>query len=834
MTASGTRPSAPGVGPADAAERYRPLILDEHDADHTAVLTRLRTTPTVGILDLRDSIRAELSRICDPRIDTEDAAADRWVYYPWRRTLVGLTGPRAFRAVRLDRNRNKLTVAEQERLAGMAVGVVGQSVGHAIAHTLALEGSCGLLRLADFDDIELSNLNRVPGTLFDLGLNKAVVTARRIAELDPYLPVEVCTGGVDENSVDAFLSGLSLVLEECDSLDVKFAVRDGARRHRLPLLMDTSDRGLFDVERFDLEPDRPPFHGLLGETAAADLRGLSTKDKAPHVLRILGPGELSARMAASLAEIDRTVTTWPQLGGDVQLGAAIAATAVRRIGLGRDLPSGRTRVDLERELDGLVEPMSTDHRWSRAGADDDLEAPGHDGAGLRRDGGQPGRAIADGVGDATDAALFGAGVGDTGRGARRPSRAEVESASGASMRGNGASKPTAAFRPGDRHADGGPRRAQSRPNGAGYRQQAVPDLLPPGPPRAEVVAAAQRAPSGGNVQPWTMRPTEDALWIDLAPERSSTMDVAYRGSAVAIGAALHNARAAAAAYGLLGEHRLIAAAAPPSAPLTAVLRFGAGGDPLLARDYPAALTRCTNRRKGNRAPIRDGVLAALDAAARTEGALVRAITDRGALAEAAELLGASDRVRMLTPRMHRELFSELRGPGEDVRDGIDLRSMELDDADLAKLRIASRPDVVELLRVWSGGHGLGEATRDQLLSGSALIAVTMPCPAGRAGASLIDYARAGMAVERVWLEAGRRGLAVQPMSPVFGYAHDQEDLVAISEDFADTLTSLQGRFLDLLGVPGHEIMALVLRLSYAAAASVRSRRLPVPGTGQGS
>lgn len=773
MTASGTRPSAPGVCPADAAERYRPLILDEHDADHTAVLTRLRTTPTVGILDLRDSIRAELSRICDPRIDTEDAAADRWVYYPWRRTLVGLTGPRAFRAVRLDRNRNKLTVAEQERLAGMAVGVVGQSVGHAIAHTLALEGSCGLLRLADFDDIELSNLNRVPGTLFDLGLNKAVVTARRIAELDPYLPVEVCTGGVDENSVDAFLSGLSLVLEECDSLDVKFAVRDGARRHRLPLLMDTSDRGLFDVERFDLEPDRPPFHGLLGETAAADLRGLSTKDKAPHVLRILGPGELSARMAASLAEIDRTVTTWPQLGGDVQLGAAIAATAVRRIGLGRDLPSGRTRVDLERELDGLVEPMSTDHRWSRAGADDDLEAPGHDGAGLRRDGGQPGRAIADGVGDATDAALFGAGVGDTGRGARRPSRAEV-------------------------------------------------------------VAAAQRAPSGGNVQPWTMRPTEDALWIDLAPERSSTMDVAYRGSAVAIGAALHNARAAAAAYGLLGEHRLIAAAAPPSAPLTAVLRFGAGGDPLLARDYPAALTRCTNRRKGNRAPIRDGVLAALDAAARTEGALVRVITDRGALAEAAELLGASDRVRMLTPRMHRELFSELRGPGEDVRDGIDLRSMELDDADLAKLRIASRPDVVELLRVWSGGHGLGEATRDQLLSGSALIAVTMPCPAGRAGASLIDYARAGMAVERVWLEAGRRGLAVQPMSPVFGYAHDQEDLVAISEDFADTLTSLQGRFLDLLGVPGHEIMALVLRLSYAAAASVRSRRLPVPGTGQGS
>src|SRR5690606_16877393 len=206
-------------------------------------------------------------------------------------------------------------------------------------------------------------------------------------------------------------------------------------------------------------------------------------------------------------------------------------------------------------------------------------------------------------------------------------------------------------------------------------------------------------------------------------------------------------RAAAAAHGLLGEHDLTAG---EGSPLTATLRFGTGTDPLLARDYPAALARCTNRRTGNRAPIRESVLAALDAAARAEGARVRTITDRATLAEMAEVLGASDRVRMLTPRMHRELFSELRGPGEDLRDGIDLRSMELDDADLAKLRIASRPDVVALLRNWSGGRSLGDSTRDQLLSGSALIAVTLPCAAGRAGASLIDYARAGMAVERVW------------------------------------------------------------------------------------
>ena len=48
-------------------------------------------------------------------------------------------------------------------------------------------------------------------------------------------------------------------------------------------------------------------------------------------MRILQTADLSARMAASMVEIDRTVSTWPQLGGDVQLGGATVAAAVRRI-----------------------------------------------------------------------------------------------------------------------------------------------------------------------------------------------------------------------------------------------------------------------------------------------------------------------------------------------------------------------------------------------------------------------------------------------------------------------------------------------------------------------
>jgi hypothetical protein len=96
----------------------------------------------------------------------------RWVYYPWRRTVVSVLGPRAFRLVRLDRNRNRITAAELDRLGRLRVGVVGRSVGYANAYTLAAQGLCGELRLADFDGLELSNLNRVPTTVFELGVHR--------------------------------------------------------------------------------------------------------------------------------------------------------------------------------------------------------------------------------------------------------------------------------------------------------------------------------------------------------------------------------------------------------------------------------------------------------------------------------------------------------------------------------------------------------------------------------------------------------------------------------------------------------------------------------------
>jgi molybdopterin/thiamine biosynthesis adenylyltransferase len=688
-------------------------VLDSEDAADKAVLDQLRDDPVIEFVDQRATQLAELRGLLPPPGPELAAEPCRWAYYPWRRAVVAVLGPRGFRAVRLDRNRNVVTAEEQSRLGELRIGVAGLSVGHVIAHTLAAQGLCGVLRLADFDHLELSNLNRVPATVFDIGLNKAEVAARRIAELDPYLPVEVMDTGLTLDTVDEFLDGLNIVVEECDSLDMKAIVRERARARGIPVLMATSDRGLIDVERFDLEPHRPILHGLLGDLDTALLSGMSSREKVPHMVTLLEAEHLSGRLVASVVEIDRTLSTWPQVSGDVALGATVIAEAVRRIGLGEDLRSGRTRLDVGLAFEHLDQPPIRDR--------------------------------------IADSAVY------------------IDPAS-------------------------------TLPGVAGV-----------------IVGAAIRAPSGGNVQPWHVEAPDNAITIRLAPQHTSTIDVGLRGSAVALGAAVFNAKVAAAAQGVLGPVSLTEN--DDGVPLQAVLELGDARDSDLADLYQPMLARETNRRIGAASPIRADTIELLHTVSQREGARLHLLTSRDDIDAAATILGAADRIRYLSPKLHGDMVSELRWPNDQRSDtGIDVRSLELDPGDLAVLEILRRPDVMDHLLHWNAGTALGADTHRRVIASSGLAVIAVP------GSTLTDYARGGSAVEALWITAQQHGQAVQPIAPAFLYAVDAEDFRELSTSFERELEELQSEFRRLVGMPAGTLPALVLRLTSSEPASVRSHR----------
>ena len=280
------------------SDQVYPVILNPRNRDDQEKIVDLKNNPQIQVINQINSQVGDLIKSRHPAktFSKEELKAEienffeenpkesygNWVYYPWKYALVHLLPEEEFIRVRTLRNNYKITPQEQKELAKKKVGIVGLSVGQSIALAMALERSCGEMRLADFDHLELSNLNRLKAGVTSLGVEKIVIAAREIAEIDPYLKLTLFRDGITEENIDSFFSEqgeLDLIIDECDSLDIKILLRKTAQKYQIPLMMDTSDRGMLDIERFDLEPERPIFHGYLGDINLDTLKNLTNKQK---------------------------------------------------------------------------------------------------------------------------------------------------------------------------------------------------------------------------------------------------------------------------------------------------------------------------------------------------------------------------------------------------------------------------------------------------------------------------------------------------------------------------------------------------------------------------
>ncbi|MFM7730488.1 MAG: ThiF family adenylyltransferase, partial [Flavobacteriales bacterium] len=255
---------------------------------------------------------------------------------------------REFVLVRTSRNRNKINAEEADVLNEKSIGIVGLSVGQTIASTIALERSAGKLFLADFDNLELSNLNRIRTSLLNSGLSKAVIISREIAELDPFFHVEIFPEGITEKNINLFFSICDIVVDECDDLLIKIRLRENAKKYRKPIVMDTSDNIFIDIERYDIDNEYPMFHGLLGNQEFNE--GVKEDQRLQLVMKILEYDTISTRGKESIQEIGKSLLTWPQLASDVIAGGGCAVKIIREILLKSPIASQRFRFDIINHL----------------------------------------------------------------------------------------------------------------------------------------------------------------------------------------------------------------------------------------------------------------------------------------------------------------------------------------------------------------------------------------------------------------------------------------------------------------------------------------------------
>ena len=280
---------------------------------------------------------------------TANSQYGNWVFYPWNNLALRILEKSEFVELRTSRNRNKITKSEQAELASKTIGIVGMSVGFSVFLTMVLERAAENFKIADFDTLSMSNLNRLPFKLADIGLPKVEIAKRWALEIDPYLNIQVYGEGIDTSNVGEFFQGrrnLDLIVDECDSGNIKLVLRIFAKRFGVPLLMETSDRGLLDVENYQDE-DEPIFHGAILES---EIDGLLHDQSSEVLMRFIDLSTASKRGIESMLELGKSIDTWPQLASDVFHGGATVTIAARNILLGNPIPSGRYFMDLQQKL----------------------------------------------------------------------------------------------------------------------------------------------------------------------------------------------------------------------------------------------------------------------------------------------------------------------------------------------------------------------------------------------------------------------------------------------------------------------------------------------------
>ncbi|MDA9563141.1 ThiF family adenylyltransferase [Flavobacteriales bacterium] len=347
---------------------YQVVIFDlTKTSDSKSLSKLLKSDTSISVFDKINSQFEELIRLRNPSITYSKKEIDaetnkilgglpvtkygNWVFYPWSKRLVHILPKEEFIEVRTNRNHNKISQQGVELLATKKIGIVGLSVGKAIANTIATERICGEIVLADFDTLELSNLNRIQTSVHNLGLKKTIIAAREIAEIDPYIKVSCISKGITEQNISNFFldnGKLDICIEVCDDIEKKVTIREHAKEYGIPVVMDTNDRGMMDIERFDMDQSSSIFHGLLDHLDLSNISNLkSSQEKLPFVDAIIDFSSVSDGLKKSLPEIGKSISTWPQLASSVSLGAALTCNVCRRILLGKSITSGRYYVDIE-------------------------------------------------------------------------------------------------------------------------------------------------------------------------------------------------------------------------------------------------------------------------------------------------------------------------------------------------------------------------------------------------------------------------------------------------------------------------------------------------------
>ena len=161
----------------------------------------------------------------------------------------------------------EIDIEGQQRLADATVLVIGLGgLGSPVALYLAAAG-VGHLVLNDFDNVDLSNLQRqIIHTNAALGAPKVESAAQAIRAINPLVEVETVNRKLSRSALVALLGGVDLVLDGSDNFSTRYLVNEACWQTGTRLVSGAAIRWEGQVALFDPNvPESPCYRCLYPE-----------------------------------------------------------------------------------------------------------------------------------------------------------------------------------------------------------------------------------------------------------------------------------------------------------------------------------------------------------------------------------------------------------------------------------------------------------------------------------------------------------------------------------------------------------------------------------------
>ncbi len=356
----------------------------------------------------------------------------------------------------------------------------------------------------------------------------------------------------------------------------------------------------------------------------------------------------------------------------------------------------------------------------------------------------------------------------------------------------------------------------------------------------KIVQAAGQAPSGDNVQPWRFESTDCGqtllAYVDGSKDESD-LNVGMIPTLTAIGAALENARLAAAGFfGRTFDWEPVDEKLRPGES-TLVARFSMG-EPLADDEVgpyrtlvEAVFERHTHRLPYDSKPL-DSAEHRLWEQAQAEvnrnlpGASVKLIVDPDTLAEIRILLTISTPLILDVPAFQTHVFDNIRFPkkGEPLPpDGMPVDTLGVGRLDKLAVRLLKNRSIAALAMRLGAGKKMGQADHALAKTASAFGMILAR------STSIQDLLRGGAAMQKMWLACTVAGLKVQPMtSPMLHtWLSRMQDMKVYSDQQRERVNEIAKRFTALHADRPTSMPVMIFRMGHAAPIEARCGRRPV-------